>query len=409
MPFKEIDMRFILRFAILAAATLTTISSRAAEGTQAVTFILDCSASMSAKAPQGDGFVQTSSNLGATRLDVARQAIREALDGLSADGSNRVGLVLFGHRLTWEQGVSEPDLMEQTRYLEQTLGFDVLKELLPGDDVEIARHLSRFEPRDFTLLETRLNALEPWGEDPLYLALQKAVDTFERPSGAERRVIVVTDGGNNQGMAKHKTTKEQVLEAIDRRPVPVYIFRLGDDEIGRQAESELVQIARRSGGDYQQVANMSELGKQIRSALAVSASRPDKPSSTVAATATAHGTAVASDGSAVAPDVSAEIANAIATLKSDAAPREEMKVSRLQGNVSYYGTPAKRAKIVLEGEATQVVVRTDSQGNFSIEDVEPGVYTLWTEATVKNTFRYATRKLKIDNSGRTKTLDLILE
>ena len=395
-------MRYILGFAILAATVLTTHDSRAGDGTQAVTFILDCSTSMSAKAPQGDGFVQTSSNLSATRLDVARQAIREALDRLSVDGSNRVGLVLFGHRLTWQPGVSEPDLMEQTRYLEQTLGFEVLKELLPGDDVEIARHLSRFEPRDLTLLDTRLNALEPWGEDPLYLALQKAVDTFERPSGAERRVIVVTDGGNNQGMAKHKTSKDQVLEAIDRRPVPIYIFRLGDDDIGRQAESELVQIARRSGGDYVQVANVTELGKHIRSALSVSASRPTKPAAAVTTTP-------ATTGTAVATDVGAEIAAALATLKSDVPMQEDLKPVRLQGHVSYYGTPAKRAKIVLEGDATQVVVRTDSQGNYSIEDVEPGVYTLWTEATVKNTFRYATRKLKVDNSGRTKTLDLILE
>ena len=100
-----------------------------------------------------------------------------------------------------------------------------------------------------------------------------------------------------------------------------------------------------------------------------------------------------------------------ATLSRSAPPpsREELKPARLTGNVSYYGTPAKRAKIVLEGDATQVVVRTDSQGNYSIEDVEPGTYTLWTEATVKNTFRYATRKLKVDNSGRTKTLDMILE
>ncbi|MEX2138956.1 MAG: hypothetical protein WD894_06815 [Pirellulales bacterium] len=395
-------MRLILRFAILASAALTTALAHAADGTQAVTFILDCSASMSAKAPQGDGFVQASSNLGVTRLDVAKQAIREALDRLSVDGDNRVGLVLFGHRLAWQQGVSEPDLMEQTRYLEQTLGFEVLKELLPGDDVEIARHLSRFEPRDLTLLDTRFNALEPWGEDPLYLALQKAVDTFERPGGAERRLIVVTDGGNNQGMAKHKSTKDQVLEAIDRRPVPIYIFRLGDDEMVRQAESELVQIARRSGGDYLKAADAAELGKQMRAALAVSASRPEKPAGAVTATANAT-------GAPVAADVTAEIANAIATLKSDVTPREELKPARLQGNVSYYGTPAKRAKIVLEGEATQVVVRTDSQGNFSVEDVEPGVYTLWTEATVKNTFRYATRKLKVDNSGRTKTLDLILE
>jgi hypothetical protein len=395
-------MRLILRFAILASAALTSTSADAADGTQAVTFILDCSASMSAKAPHGDGFVQTSSNLGATRLDVAKQAVREALDRLSVDGDNRVGLVLYGHRLAWQQGVSEPDLMEQTRYLEQTLGFEVLKELLPGDDVEIARHLSRFEPRDLTLLDTRFNALEPWGEDPLYLALQKAVETFERPGGAERRLIVVTDGGNNQGMARHKSTKEQVLEAIDRRPVPIYIFRLGDDEMARQAESELVQIARRSGGDYLKAADAAELSKHMRAALAVSASRPVKPSGAVTATANAT-------GSPVAADVSAEIANAIATLKSDVTPREELQPARLQGNVSYYGTPAKRAKIVLEGEATQVVARTDSQGNFSIDDVEPGVYTLWTEATVKNTFRYATRKLKIDNSGRTKTLDLILE
>jgi hypothetical protein len=331
---------------------------------------------------------------------VAKEAIRESLDKLSVDGDHRVGMVLFGHRLAWQQGVSEPDLMEQTQYLEQTLGFDVLKDLLPGDDVEIVRHVSRFEPHDLTALETRLNVVQPWGEDPLYLAMQRTIDTFERPGQSERRVIVITDGGNEQGMAKQKTTKDQVFEAIDRKPVPVYIFRVGDEDIGRQTESELGQIARRSGGEYLKAADGAELRKHIQAALAIHATRP----TSLGRTAQAGGAATATDAT-----TAEMIKNAVSTIKSTSPEIDEPRLSRLQGSVSYYGVVAKRAKIVLEGEATQLTARTDSQGNFNIDDVEPGVYTLWTEATVKNTFRYASRKVKIDNSGRTKTLDLILQ
>ena len=99
----------------------------------------------------------------------------------------------------------------------------------------------------------------------------------------------------------------------------------------------------------------------------------------------------------------------MATIKSSVPASEPPKLSRLQGSVTYYGLPAKRAKLVLEGEASQVILRTDAQGNFSVDDVEPGTYTLSTEAIVKNTFRYASRKLKIDNSGETKTSDLELQ
>jgi hypothetical protein len=402
-------MRKILRFAAVAIALFSECVAYAGQGTQAVTFILDCSASMSKTMPGKEGPLRTASDRGPTRLDVAKEILRETFDGLSSDGDHRVGLVLYGHRLTWQQDVSEPDLMEQTRYLEQTLGFDVLKDLLPGDDVEIARPLGLFEPRDLAMIETRLNALMPWGEEPLYLALQQAIVTFDRPGQSERRIIVITDGGNSQGMAKHKATKEEVIESLDRRPVPVFIFRVGDDDIGRQAESELSQIARRSGGEYQTARDGDELAKHIRATLATHASRPEKTpaKATSASTTTSIDTgAMASSGGA---NVSAEIAEAIATLKGTATPKAEPKLARLQGAVSYYGVLAKRAKVVLEGEATQLVVRTDSQGNFSIEDVEPGVYTLSTEAIVKNTFRYASRKLKVDNSGRTKTIDLILE
>jgi hypothetical protein len=404
---KEFDMR-LLTYSTAIAIVAATGMSRAGDGTQAVTFVLDCSRSMSAKMPADASAAKSASRADNTRLDVAKNAITEAIDKLSVDGDNRVGVVLFGHRLAWEQGVSEPDLLEQSQYLEQTLGFEVLKELLPGDDVEIARHIGPFELRDLTMLEARFKVLKPWGEDPLYLAIQKAVETFERSGRASgRHVIVITDGGNNQGMSKHKATKEQVFEALDRKPVPLHIIRLRDDEVERQVDSELGQMARRSGGEYVQAATAAELREHIRGALAVRASRQPAEQRIAATEAVAH----ASDASS---ETTAElIRNAVATIKSDAGksdlPIDEPRLCKLQGSVSYYGIPAKRAKIVLEGEASHVVLRTDAHGNFSIEDVEPGTYTLWTEAIVKNTFRNATRRLKIDNSGRTKTVDLDLQ
>jgi hypothetical protein len=201
-------------------------------------------------------------------------------------------------------------------------------------------------------------------------------------------------------MAKQPTSKERVTEAIDRRPVPVHIFRLGDEDIGRQAEAELGLIARRSGGDYLKAADAEELRRHINSALAVRATRPAR----LERTAAAGGTAEASD-----EPTSELVKSAVATIKSTVPVAEEPKLSKLQGSVSYYGLPAKKAKLILEGEASQIVLRTDNQGNFSVEDVEPGLYTLSTEAVVKNTFRYASRKLKVDASGGTKTLDLTLE
>jgi hypothetical protein len=394
-------MRYVLVLAILAANSLATSSSVAGDGTQAVMFILDCSSSMSAKMTSGENVLRAATSGGETRLDVAREAVREALDKMSIDGDHRVGLMLFGHRLAWQQGVSEPDLMEQTRYLEQTLGFDVLKDLVPGDDVEIVRHVGRFEPRDLAPLEACLNVLEPWGEEPLYLALAKAVETFDRTGQSERRVIVITDGGHGQGMAKQPTTKDRVLEAIDRRPVPVHIFRIGDEELSRQAEAELGQITRRSGGEYLKVTSGDELREKIQSALAVRASRT--------AARTDSGTKTVATAQVTDETTAELVKSAVATIKSSVPAVEEPKLTKLQGSVSYYGLPAKRAKLVLEGEASQVMLRTDNQGNFSVEDVEPGIYTLSTEAVVKNTFRYASRRLKIDNSGGTKTLDLSLE
>jgi hypothetical protein len=138
--------------------------------------------------------------------------------------------------------------------------------------------------------------------------------------------------------------------------------------------------------------------------MAVRASRPARRESSAETTATTVATAQATD------QTTAELVkSAVATIKSTVPVADEPKLSKLQGSVSYYGLPAKKAKLILEGEASQIVLRTDNQGNFSVEDVQPGTYTLTTEAIVKNTFRYASRKLKIDAAGGTKTIDLDLQ
>jgi len=244
------------------------------------------------------------------------------------------------------------------------------------------------------------------------LALAKAVETFDRTGQSDKRVIVITDGGNNHGMAKQPTTRDRVLEAIDRRPVPVHIFRIGDEELSRQSEAELGQIARRSGGDYLTLTSADELRAKIQQAMAVRASRPARRESTgtTAATTTATTTATTVATAQASDETTAELVkSAVATIKSTVPVAEEPKLSKLQGSVSYYGLPAKKAKLILEGEASQIVLRTDNQGNFSVEDVQPGTYTLTTEAIVKNTFRNASRKLKIDGAGGTKTIDLDLQ
>lgn len=363
---------------LLAAVGLMTSASvaEAADAAPCVAILLDCSKSMATEMgadARTDVVAGLGRRAGTSRMDVAQDALKAQLEELAGSGRYRVAVWLFGHRLAWEPDVIEPNLLEQTTYLEQSLGFSVLADLLPGDDVELVRPMIKLEPQSLQPLYMKLAVVKPWGEDPLYLALVRALDNFGRQvPAADRRIVVITDGGNRQGLSKFLTGKAQVLEAIDRRPVAVHIVRLGDEDIGRQAEAELKQIASQSQGSYAHALTANELTEKL--AVAFDASSPRQESAPTAGAAS-PGVAVSTGGAPAQP--------------------EPPKFQTVEGTVKLYKRTVRGAKVVLETDGDQRQTFTDANGRYEFKSVPVGSYMLRCEATVKNIIRDRSQAIRV--------------
>jgi Mg-chelatase subunit ChlD len=213
-----------------------------------IVFILDCSYSMS-NLVRGDASRKT-------RHLVALAALKSMLGKLADRGNARVGVVFYGHRVAWN--ASKPtELLRQTDYARR-----FPEELLPLEDVEAVLPLGRFDDRVSKRVELLLGTLQPWGETPLYLAIDEALRQFAGETGdGERRIVVITDGVNNQRVPRDlqltksqstKVTSRADLErAIGRQPVPVHILGFEMDSAEeRGAQNDFRRIASQSKGSY---------------------------------------------------------------------------------------------------------------------------------------------------------------
>jgi Mg-chelatase subunit ChlD len=149
-----------------------------------------------------------------TRLAAARDAVSTLLETLASQERHTVTLVLFGHRVE------------------------------PAQDVEIMRESRPLIQSDLASYETTLDALEPGGEAPVFLAIERAVELSQSDSGQGAQVIVLTSG---QTEAAGSLDKEQLLEAIRATGSGVSIVQLG---LGEQdaRQDDLREIALTSGG-----------------------------------------------------------------------------------------------------------------------------------------------------------------
>lgn len=156
-----------------------------------VVFVLDCSNSM-----REASAIESREAKPTTKLDVARIALGNMLDELAPLPDVRVGLVLFGHRAAWEPG-KLGNLRKQTGYARIEQAPPGLK---PYADVEVVLPPGRFDAAIEQTVDSLLGTVVPWGESPLYLAVQNAARTLQPTTGtdAERVVIVLTDGIDNQ-------------------------------------------------------------------------------------------------------------------------------------------------------------------------------------------------------------------
>ncbi len=335
-------------------------------GMKSVAIVVDCSRSMGEPVVNDKGIAE-----GETRMDLALDVVQSTLSSLAEEGKYRVAIWLFGHRLAWETGSSEPGLQEQTAYLEQTLGFNVLSDLLPGDDVELMRPLTRLDRRDLPGIDMKLNSVQAWGEDPLYLALVKALDTFERNSTSQRSIIVVTDGGNHQGYCKFKTEHDRVLDTLEQKAIPIHFLVVPGSNLSRQGETELRLIADNGGGSFRKAIDGNDLVACLDDAIA------GRLPGVIATTPAPAMTSVSATGDA-----------------SRAAPKPQ----NVQGHVTCLSRAVGNTKVTLEGPGGAQSVTTNANGDFLFKNLAAGSYTVKCKTIIANVIREGSQTFTLDGA-----------
>ncbi len=170
-----------------------TLSAPAIRKPLSVVFVLDCSQSMN----EPVSVEEARGSAVATRHDVAKAALGKMLELLADSEQARVGVRLFGHRVGWRPNEPPDEVLRQLDYDSKR---PIPEGLLPSVDVERVLPVGRFD-RHVLDLEVAgvLEAVRPWGESPLYLAIIRAIEdlVFEEPK-TQKAVIVISDGRNNQ-------------------------------------------------------------------------------------------------------------------------------------------------------------------------------------------------------------------
>lgn len=374
-----------MQFRLLTGIVLCCLAglpsfARASDGSDYVVFILDCSQSMSDELPEmGSGDAVAASDQGnPTRLDAARDELLDTLQVLSEEGDHQVAVWLYGHRLAWSEG-EEPELLEQNNYLEASLGFNALKELLPGDDVELTLPLQQLYPQTLAKSLMRFDAVQPWGENPLYLALVRALENLpSKATAMNTKIVVITDRANHQYLTRFKTTHEDVARMLDQVSVPIHFISIvGSEEDPLEEMGELEKIAQSSGGHFLPAHSQEELRQRMEAVLT-------------------------QDDAELEED---PIAEALATV---ATPVDSDAPVTLSGVVIFNDKPVKKTKISLEGGQV-VSVKTDASGRFTLTDVPPGSYTIKAEGIVKNLYRRQVQQVAVRPGKKQPRLLIVLE
>lgn len=331
----------------------------------AVQFVLSAGRTMGESMGDGDG----------DRLDVARTVLLEALADLAAVREARVGLVLYGHRLAWRGEGDEID--DNANYLAQTDGFAGINMLLPGDDVESLRGVAAIDATGVAMLRASLEALEPFGEAPLYRAIQVA-EASVTVSRAERQgVVVLTDGATAAERAMRPGTLATALAASDRHGAAVHVVAIGGDS----AASDLEELARGSGGTFHRCPSLGDARRAVADAVMLIADGDDD--------------APVGGGQAEGGRGRAAISTVSNPGSGEGQAKEAAKTTRVTGRVLYARQPVAKAKVSIpgvEGAATT----SDAEGRFAFNKVPPGTHELVVEGIAKNVIREGRAKLVLE-------------
>lgn len=199
------------------------------DGAGSVVLVLDASGSMGEDAGGGQ-----------TRMQAAKQGLRDVIDNVPADSS--VGLRVYGASI--ESG------------------------LRSCKDSEL---LVPVRPVDKPALLKGVENIEPLGNTPMGYALKEAADDL--PNDGPRSIILVSDGEENCG-----ADPIEVARQISDSGVDLHVDVVGF-QVDATARNQLISIASAGGGTYVDVPDAATLPKTL-TRLSVRAARGYKPAGT---------------------------------------------------------------------------------------------------------------------------------
>jgi hypothetical protein len=239
---------------------------------RAVAIVFDCSGSMGQRLPDGR-----------TRLEAGRAALYEVLETIARDGGWSVSLWMYGHRTRWtknDRGEFQAALTKAGNEAERLVLAEGGKfTLLPGDDVEQMTRMQPLVPLQVARIRSVLDAVEPGGETPLYLAIDEAMRADFQGNPGPSHVLVVTDGANDQSGGKITTSFDvrRTLSEVNLRRSPqdqvkidVIGFDLQPGVYDRQIRLQDMQsLALDSQGRFFDATDSRGLAAALRSSLAI--------------------------------------------------------------------------------------------------------------------------------------------
>jgi hypothetical protein len=374
--------------ALVAMQTLGALAAPPGELPEGhVVLVLDCSAHMSEPLAATGVAGKTS------RLDAARQAAGELLDRLAQDGKHGATLVLVGHRIAAPGAEGEAaDL--QVEYLK--LNGDKLEPVPPGLDVEIVRESRPLTTDDVAGYEKTLAAVKPWGESPLWLAIERAAESAPpAQAGAKNRVILLTNGTNEQSGVTEAATAKQALLALRAQKASLHVVQFGK----ARSTADLAVLARTADATGGEVLAPTSVRQATESLLAAAGLQP-RP-----ATVTDPLVRPVAQVETVQPP-----APEIAPIDPNADLRDQLRYFDFSVTVTYWGQPVKDATVYLRGksfdikydrsqEAVDKLLKEDRlHGRYNFPKVLKGAYLLDITVNHKNR-RYAIeRDIVIDEN-----------
>ncbi len=225
--------------------------------------ILDCSASMIDAQPiEGQPVSTDAPDVSNSKLAAARRAVAEIL-GRWRGSSDQIGVILFGHRAAISD-TSKGTLLQERYYAK----FPFDRTLRAFEDVETVLSVGKFADEEFSEVLNRLEQLLPWGQTPLYLAIQQAIAQFEHLGGNHvHDVIVISDGKNYQfnPTDEKNILIDTVIGLAKQQKVRIHIIGFGVPVNERaEAWAQYQRLANETGGTTtMDVAQAIDLVRQV--------------------------------------------------------------------------------------------------------------------------------------------------